>query len=318
MARKQKSQAHKHDDASNVTPRRAKAAPRLFPRISIVIVSRNEGCNLRRTVQQLQATSPVSSEIVVVDDGSTDGSTDFISPSETKVRLVQTNCLGVTKARNYGATQSHGEVIVFADAHVDAPSGWWSPILELLAVPSVGGVAPAISMMGTPTTRGYGLRLKGPDLSIEWLTKQDKHPYQVPIIPGCFLAMHRNAFAATGGFDDGMDTWGMSDIELSLRLWLLGYELWLVPQVTVPHLFRTKHPYEVKWSAVLHNKLRVSFVHFNAERTSRVVKALCHHNDFPTALAMTATGNFSQRRREMALQRRYDDNWFFERFGPDL
>src|SRR5258707_8329413 len=128
MARKQKPQAPNHDEVSKVTSRRAKAgvtkARCLLPRISVVIVSRNEGCNLRRTVQQLQATSPVSSEIIVVDDGSTDGSTDFVSSFETAVRLVRTNCVGVTKARNYGATQSHGEVIVFADAHIDAPSGW--------------------------------------------------------------------------------------------------------------------------------------------------------------------------------------------------
>ena len=45
-------------------------------RLSIVAISRNEGEELRRTVENLDDTLPESAEIVVVDDGSTDGSAD--------------------------------------------------------------------------------------------------------------------------------------------------------------------------------------------------------------------------------------------------
>ena len=45
--------------------------------------------------------------------------------------------------------------------------------------------------------------------------------------------MRRHVFEAVGGFDGGMTGWGWEDQEISLRLWLLGYELRLVPEVTV-------------------------------------------------------------------------------------
>ncbi|MDE2143063.1 MAG: hypothetical protein KGJ84_11700 [Elusimicrobia bacterium] len=57
-------------------------------------------------------------------------------------------------------------------------------------------------------------------------------PYRVPIVPGCFLAMRKDTFVRTGGFDPGMSTWGMSDIEMSIRFNLLGYRLLVVPEVS--------------------------------------------------------------------------------------
>ena len=43
-------------------------------KISVIVVTRNEGAELRRTVENLRDTLPARSEIVIVDDASTDGS----------------------------------------------------------------------------------------------------------------------------------------------------------------------------------------------------------------------------------------------------
>lgn len=286
--------------------------------ISVIVVSRNEGANLRRTVDGFSATLPSSGEIIVIDDASTDGSGEFLRRSRPGVKMVRTDGLGVTKARNYGARLARGEVVVFVDAHVDAPPGWTGPLLKALERSSAGAVAPSISVMGKPDIRGFGLRLKGPDLSTEWLRRQGRAPYKVPILPGCFLAMRRDVFERTGGFDAGMNTWGMSDIELSLRFWLQGYELWVVPEIDVPHLFREKHPYEVKWETVLHNTLRTAFLHFGPQRLSRVVAAIRGHKRFPDALAQIAGGDSLHRRHELAARRRHDDDWYFRSFGAAL
>lgn len=288
------------------------------PLLSVVIVSRNEGDNLKRTVAALLETSPSDGEILVVDDASMDGSADFARRATSGVRLIRTEGLGVTKARNRGAQHARGEVIVFADAHVEAPSGWAGPLLSPLARSSVGAVSPCVSVMGNPKTRGYGLKLKGPDLSTEWLRKQKSTPYRVPIVPGCFLAMRRDTFLRTGGFDPGLDTWGMSDIELSVRFSLLGYELLVAPQVDVPHLFRSKHPYQVRWESVIHNALRVAFVHFAASRTARVIDALRGRGEFPAALARLAKGDFAERRKSLSARRRHDDDWYFRTFAHDV
>jgi len=285
--------------------------------ISAVIVSLNEGLQLRKTVDSFRTTLPPGSEIVVIDDGSDDGSPDFLNESpDPCARLIRAKHVGVARGRNLGARSTSSDVIVFSDAHIEMPDGWAGPVLEVLSDPSAGGVAPAIADMSHPANKGYGLQLSGPDPSEKWIRPNGEEPFRAPLLPWCSTAMRRDVFEATGGFDEGMIRWGQIDNEISVRLWLLGYELWVLPRVEAQHLFREKRPYRCEWSWPIHNKLRLSFVHFNAGRVARVVGALRGHAAFPAALGFLAEGDVSARRAEIDARRVHDAEWFFERFGP--
>lgn len=287
------------------------------PSISVVVPALNEGVLLARTVENLRATLPANGDIVVVDDGSTDGSADALREDHV-LRIIRCTRLGAATARNVGARQATGEIVVFADAHIEAPPLWWQPLADALRDASVGAAAPVVSVMGSELSKGYGMRWKGPDLGIEWLPLESSGPHSIGLAPGCLLAMRREVFNATGGFDDGMILWGMEDSELSLRLWLLGYELKLVPSVEIAHAFREKHPYSIPWACVIHNMLRVAFCHFKTERIRQVVQALKGYRDFSDALALLATSDVQARRQFLNLHRRRDDDWFFQRFPMNL
>ena len=283
--------------------------------LSVVIITRNEGQELRETVDGLERTIPARGrDIVVVDDGSTDGSTACLA-GRRGVRLFRTDRLGVANARNFGASQAAGDVILFCDAHMRVPRHWRRALIEPLESPRVGAVAPGVYSLTEPGRRGFGLYLSGPDLHARWRQKAGRTPSAVPVLPGCFLAMRRDVFAATGGFDGGMRQLGGNDNELSLRLWLLGYELLIVPRIEVGHLFRTTIPFDATWAAVVHNRLRTAFVHFGRERIERVVSALRAYQSFPTGLAMTVEGDTFSRRAHLLAERRRTDDWFFEFFG---
>ncbi len=286
-------------------------------KISVVVCSLNEGKNVRRTVESYLETLPQGSEIVVIDDGSEDGSTNFLKKPNGAVRMIRTKHIGVARGRNLGATKSSGDVIVFSDAHVVAQPGWWKPMLDVLATPRVGGVAPAIADMTDTECKGWGLELEGPNPSESWLKKPGDAPFPAPLLPWCSTAMRRDTFEATNGFDNGMLRWGSIDNEMSIRLWLLGYECWVVPEVEFRHVFREKRPYHMEWSWALHNKLRLSFVHFDTPRIARVVEALRQHEHFPAAAALLADGDVSGRRTAIAARRVHDADWYFERFGPN-
>lgn len=286
------------------------------PRISAVVISRNEGVHLRRTVENLSDTLPAKSEILVVDDGSVDGSTDFLGGRKPRAaRLLRSMNLGVARARNWGAQRAEGDVIVFADAHIVVGLEWWRPLVELLANPRIGAVAPAIVDMRQPQNKGYGLSLPGPDLEADWLERQGTKPYPVPILPGCCLAMRRDTFEATGGFDGGLLRSGGVDNELGIRLWLLGYELLVVPGTEVRHLFRKRFPYPLTWETILHNRLRLGMAHLRRDRAAKVVRALRGYAAFPSALVLTIEGRISARRSHLFSLRVHDDDWFFKRFG---
>ncbi|HLK66345.1 MAG TPA: glycosyltransferase [Bryobacteraceae bacterium] len=287
----------------------------LKPRISVVIISRNEGQELNATVTNLLDTLPPDQrELIVVDDGSTDGSTDFLAQL-AEARVFRSDGVGVARARNFGGSHASGDIVLFSDAHMRTPPGWHEPIIEALRPPSVGAVAPGVYSLNEPKCKGFGLYLSGPDLKAQWRNRQGRKPSPVPILPGCFLAMRRETFIRTGGFDPGMRQLGGNDNEISCRFWLLGYELMVVPEVEVGHLFRKVTPYEACWAALVHNRVRMALIHFCASRVERVVNALRAYNAFPAAMAMMLESDVFARRAMITGMRRFDDAWYCDKFA---
>jgi glycosyltransferase involved in cell wall biosynthesis len=278
-------------------------------RISVVVVTRNEGAELHRTVENLRDTLPGRSEVVIVDDGSTDGST-----ARYRRRIVADG-LGVARARNLGAAHARGNLLVFADAHIRMAKGWWTPLADLTGDRKVGAAAPAITQLGGAKAEGYGLRFTGPDLDARWMQARPSGPAAVPILPGCCLAIRRKAFDAVKGWDAGLRHRGGTDNEMSVRLWLLGYEGVVTPEVSVRHLFRQVSPYPVGWPQYLHNRLRLAFTYLSAARIAKVVRALHRHEAFGGAMELVLESDITARRREMLARRKRSDDEYFERFG---
>ncbi|MEZ4710312.1 MAG: DUF6065 family protein [Caldilineaceae bacterium] len=290
-----------------------------YPRqISVILPAANESVLLQRTVEQFAATLPENSEIIVVDNGSTDGCADFLVDSACpNIRLIRTEePLGVAGARNRGLAAAQGEIVVFADAHIDVPERWWQPLVCVLNQPHMGVVGPGIGIMGKPDYgAACGQRIAEAKLRVEWLPKRGNAPCPVPTLGGGFMAMRHDTLKAAGAFDAGMPQWGSEDLEICLRYWLLGYEVWVAPSVTVLHYFRLASPYKVEWKAVAHNLLRVALLHLNGERLTRVLAALKKEGQFEEALAYAVTSDVWQKRAEFAARRVRDDGWLFEKFA---
>jgi GT2 family glycosyltransferase len=295
-------------------PESKRSLPR-NPRVSVVIITRNEGEELNATVTNFLETLPAEHrELIIVDDGSTDGSTAFLGQLP-EARVLHSDGVGVARARNFGGSHATGDIILFSDAHIRAPQGWYDPIVDALREESAGAVAPGVYSLTEPKRRGFGLHLTGPDLRTKWRVRPGPNPCPAPILPGCFLAMRREAFVRTGGFDPGMRQLGGNDNEISCRFWLMGYELLVVPEVEVGHLFRMTTPYESRWASLVHNRLRMAFVHFCASRVERVLNALRGYNAFPAAMAMMLDTDVFDRRALVAGTRRFDDAWYFQKFA---
>lgn len=278
-------------------------------KISTIVITRNEGAELRRTVENLRDTLPARSEVVIVDDASTDGSTARFR------HVIKASGIGVARARNLGAAQSKGDLLVFADGHIRLDKLWWQPLADLLEDRQVAAAAPGVTHLPASRGCGYGLELTGPDLDARWLGRRAETPFPAPILPGCCLMMRRTAFNATGGWDGGLLHRGGVDNEMSVRLWLLGYDLMVAPQVVVRHRFRKASPYPVGWPQYLHNRLRLAFAHLSAPRLAKTIRALQKHDSFGQAMALLVEGDISMRRREMLARRVRSDDWYFERFG---
>jgi len=289
--------------------------------VSVIVVALNEGEDLRRTIENLTLRIPKNGEIIVVDDGSTDGSADFVTGWDESVILLRPGArLGVARARNLAAERARGNTLVFCDAHITVPDDCFDPLLNELSDETVGAVAPGITIMGQTRQAlvGYGQRWRDATLDVDWMDGAGLSSCQVPLLGRAFIAMRRDLFDSVQGYDTCMIHWGAEDSELCIRLWTFGYECRVLPTIAVEHRFRPQHPYEVSWEAVLYNKLRLATLHFSAERLARVIQRLQKNPAFPQARKRLGSTDVESRRKYLWTTRSRDDEWFFRKFARSM
>jgi glycosyltransferase involved in cell wall biosynthesis len=98
-------------------------------RISVVVPTYNGGEILIETLESALAQTHADREIIVVDDGSTDGTAERLGPYTGRIRYVRQENAGVAAARNHGVSLSRGDYI----ALLDADDIWHPQKLEIQA-----------------------------------------------------------------------------------------------------------------------------------------------------------------------------------------
>lgn len=289
--------------------------------VSIIIPCKNEGPNVKMTVDSILAAAPgENTEIIVVDDKSDDGCCRFLQEDHKyrMVNLISAPGVGAARARNLGASAARGEYLVFCDAHIIVPEGWPENLLETFKHPGADAASPAIASLENPAAVGYGQTWNG-RLEAIWLPPPaDMGIKAVPLLPGGCLAVRAGAFREVEGFDNGFIVWGYEDVELSLKMWLFGFGLYVNPSVKILHLFRKKHPYPVTMDHVHYNLLRMAYSHFNNERIDKVLDLIRTSGRPEKTIRRVLNGGALEQRLHYFARRKYDDDWFIKRFGIDF
>lgn len=101
----------------NVTEPRATVSPPPFPRVSIVVPAYNAAAVLGATLQSVLASTFTDFELIVLDDGSTDGTAEIArSFGDPRVRVVRHANRGMSATRNAGLAMSRSEFVALLDA----------------------------------------------------------------------------------------------------------------------------------------------------------------------------------------------------------
>lgn len=285
-------------------------------RVSVVIPALSEGENLVDTVAGVRANSgTLDPEVIVVDDGSEDGAPQRVATQfgdDARVRVITGPGEGIARARNAGASLAQGDIIVFLDGHCHVPRGWLAPLVAAFDDPAVGLAGPAFSSIRAPRIKACGITWNGPDLGNVWLPALGSGP--VPFHIGACQAVRASTFRAIGGFDPGMTRWGSEDIEICLRMWLMGHVVQAVPDSLVYHLFRDAHPYEVTPDLVHYNHLRLALLHFDEPRLAKVLDHFVQARGRGAPLAKAFANGVAAERAALFATRTHDVDWLFQRF----
>jgi len=103
------------------------------PFFSVVVPLYNKQAYVRRCIDSVLAQTLCDYEVLVVDDGSTDGGADLVRAcADARIRVIQQANAGVSAARNRGIDEARGQWIAF----LDADDGWMPGFLAAVAVAS--------------------------------------------------------------------------------------------------------------------------------------------------------------------------------------
>ena len=90
------------------------------PTISVIVTTYNEGAELERTLRSVMANTRRLAEMIVVDDGSTDGSANQMAETlaDARIRIIRHDeRIGVAYSRDEGSRSARGDVLCYLDAH---------------------------------------------------------------------------------------------------------------------------------------------------------------------------------------------------------
>jgi GT2 family glycosyltransferase len=198
-----------------------------WPRISVIVCTYNGEGTLRSCLEGLSELRYPNFEVVVVNDGSTDG-TDRIT-EEYDFRLIRTENQGLASARNVGLEAATGEIVAYLDADARPDPDW----LTHLAVAfmrsrhsAVGG--PNIPPPSDGTVAECVANAPGGPIHVLLSDQEAEH------IPGCNMAFLKERLKAIGGFDPQFRIAG-DDVDICWRLQNDGQTVGFSPGAVVWH-----------------------------------------------------------------------------------
>ena len=206
------------------------------PYLSVVVPAYNCAPKLARSLDALVRSALPRSEweLIVADDGSTDDTSATACRNADRVVRVADGPRGPARARNEGAREATGEVLVFIDADVCVSATALAQFAVLFReCPDLGAAFGAYDV--SPEAPGIVSQYR--NLLHHYLHATSAGP-AITFWAGCG-AIRRAAFVAAGGFDaERYRRPQIEDIELGYRLSALGYPILLRPEIQGTHLKR--------------------------------------------------------------------------------
>lgn len=195
-------------------------------------------------------------EVIVLDNGSQDGSVEMIKKKHSWVKLIPSvKNLGFSKGNNLAFEKTTNEIVLFLNSDVFVEENTLEKALNYFQSNLNCDVLGPKLVFGNGAFQPSAGNLPDPVNIISWILglsligglKQYTHPFhpnyksffenekEVGWVSGAFLMLKREVFVKAGGFDGNIFMY-LDEVELCKRIKKLGFKVWFNPQIKVVHL----------------------------------------------------------------------------------
>jgi len=205
--------------------------------ISVIITTYNRKNELKDCLNSLtcQEYPKNQYEIIIVDDGSNDGTGELIKKLSKShyLRYFYQKNKGWSSGRNLGIKQAKGTIVVFIDSDCLASPEWLRTVALSFkkAAKEVGGIG------GPTVTKFYKQNIvaRVDQAILNYFINKFKKGKEVLFLPTCNLSFKKEIFARIGNFDSDFDKEAGEDSEFCWRIIKNGYKLIYEPRMKVEH-----------------------------------------------------------------------------------
>lgn len=200
--------------------------------ITIIIPMFNAEKNIITLLDSLNQQTRQDFEVIIVDDGSTDRSREFVEENKTRfhypISLITQLNAGPAKARNVGVESTKGDIIIFLDSDCITPPNW----IEGMVRPLTGDVAGCNCGYQTKNSENLIARYIGYEIARrhERLNKND-----IDTVGSYSASFIKEIFLKAGGFNTDYRTASGEDFDLSFNIHKMGYRLIFTDSTFVFH-----------------------------------------------------------------------------------
>jgi len=202
-----------------------------LPLVSVVIVTWNRKQDVLETLQSIYDQTYHNFEIIVVDNGSTDGTLEALRQAFPAVRLVVLDHnMGAAIGRNAGIVVAEGEIVFCLDSDAAPEHNAMTNLVRRFQAD------PKIGVLNNKIVNAYTKRI---DRIAGWIyTEKDKADQDLEFLSYSFsetgCAIRKEVFDKVGLFWE-LVFFGGEGLDFSLRVWDAGYKIVYFPEAVVYH-----------------------------------------------------------------------------------